>query len=121
MEEIKKEKPFDIGGLNPILFTGIMVMLVVLSSAIGYVFGIANIDDLESCKVEVEVKTDSALMEVIRGQVKVEIEMLRVINENANQTAPIVNNIIKTRPSNYKPCIVNSFNHKIVKSDSLSK
>lgn len=121
MEDAKGKEPYNIGGINPKLFSCILVLLMVISSAIGYVLGIANFDDSQNCNVEVEVKTDSALMEVIRGQVKVEMEMLKVINENMVQKTPIVNNIIKPRPSNCKPAIVNSFNHNNIRTDSLSR
>ena len=117
----KEKEPYNIGGLSPKLLSCVLVSLMVISSAIGYVLGMANFDDSPNCNVEVEVKTDSALMEVIRGQVKVEMEMLKVINENMVQKTPIVNNIIKPRPSNCKPGIVNSFNHNNIRTDSLSR
>lgn len=121
MEESNHEKPFNIGGLHPILFSSIMIILIAISSVTGYVLGLANLSDSPTCNVEVELKTDSVLMEIMRGQVKVEMEMLKVINEKTTQVAPIVKNIIRTEPTNCKPNISNSFNHNIVKFDSLSK
>lgn len=121
MEESKREKPYNIGGINPVLLSCIMVMLVALSSAVGYVYGIANFGNIKTCNVDVELKSDSALIDVIRGQLMVEMEMLKVINEKTTQKAPTVNNIIKPRPSFNKPDIANSFNNNIIRIDSLSK
>lgn len=121
MENNKKENPFNIGGMNPVLFSIIFIIMIVLFSILGYVVGLSNIDDTRKIQVDVEVKTDSGLMEVIRGQVKIEMEMLKVINEKTNQKTPIVYNIIKQKPDNSASKVVNSFNHNIVRVDSISK
>lgn len=121
MKNDKKETPYNIGGMNPVLFSVIFILLIVLFSISGYVVGLSNIDDTQNLKMDVEVKTDSALMEVIRGQLKIEMEMLKVINEKTNQRTPIIYNIIKQKPDNCASKVVNSFNHNIVGADSISK
>lgn len=119
MNSEKIEKPYHIGGIHPIVFSCLTIILIGLSSVMGYVLGLSNNNNPPETKVEVMLKTDSALMEVIRSQVKIEMEMLKVINNNTNK-APTVNNIIRPKLVDCIPQIVNSFNKSEICKDSLS-
>lgn len=94
-----------------------MMGLLILFSLTGYLLGVRNGIEPPEQTVNVEIKSDSALMEIIRSQTKVELEMLHIISDKQNTTPSIKNDIIMPKKC-CQPQIVNSFNNNIVR-DSL--
>lgn len=116
-KEQKKQRSSKFLGMSPCCSCLVMMGILVLCSLIGYLLGVRNGIEPPEQTVNLVIKSDSTLMEIIRNQTKVEMEMLRIIGEKQNTTPTIKNNIIMPKRC-CQPQIVNSFNNNIVK-DSL--
>lgn len=113
----KKWESFKCLGMSPRLFVCLVIVIIIICSVLGYLLGLNHISDADGQEVKVNIKTDSAMMEMIRSRTKVEMEMLRIIGERPN--APTVNNFI--RQPQCQPQIQNSFNNNHIRLDSVGK
>lgn len=113
----KNQSLYGFMGMNKCLSCIIMLVLLVSCSILGYIIGLVNINEPPVQTVTVEVKNDSTLLEVIRSQTKIEMEMLRIIGEKQNTSPTIKNNIVLPN-KNCLPQIENSFNNNTI-MDSL--
>lgn len=102
-----------------LLFALGMIMSLLAVSLLGYLFGISNVAPPGDHKIDVTIETDSVMLEVIRSQTKIELEMLRIIGEQQT-ISPTIKNIIPLPKNCCQPQIVNSFND-IVVNDTLKK